>query len=204
MTENLDNGSKVTSGSVSPDPQDFFFDLNEEMIERLRKEFDPSIVIDKFAQSIHGKNADQINTIAEKMFKEYGQEWMEKTIQLGEEYSDRTYEVLKKADEQTGEYFFPHVLQRFIEIAYLSTQKFLKLPIPQNWSGRLIYRVPDCHTFNIMEDKCGTDVAEDLHCRHACLTAANTACSNLNLDTTVRMETTMVKNKFCQFVIERS
>lgn len=200
----MDKGSKASSGSISADPHDFLFDLNEEMIERLRREFDPPIVIEKFSQSINGKSSDQISAIAEKLFKAYGLEWMQKTLQLGEAYSDRTYDVLKKAVEQTGEYFFPHVLQRFIEIAYLSTQKFLKLPIPQNGSNRLIYHVPDCYTFHLIAEKCGSDVAQDLHCRHACIAAASTACNILNLDATIRMEATMAKEKFCRFVIERS
>ena len=40
---------------------------------------------------------------------------------------------MKEVADRTGEQFFPLVPQRFIEIAYLSTQEFLELNILENW-----------------------------------------------------------------------
>ena len=181
----------------------FSFELDAEMISLLRKEFDPPIIIEKFANEISGKKADEIDAIAKQVLGKYGKDWMHKTLQLGETYPDRTYEILKAAVDDTGEMKFPLVLQRFIEIAYLSTQQFRILPIVENWSRRLVYRVKDCYTFKTEMEKCGQEVANLLPCRYACLAACKTALEGLGLDATVKMEATMVKDGYCQFALNR-
>ena len=107
-------------------PKPYSFDLNEDMIQLIRDEFNAETVVTKLADAIKGKDKKDIGKIAKDIFEEYGQNWMRKTIQLGEEYSDRTIEVTLESVDRNGEQFllFPHVLQRFVEIAYLSTQEF--------------------------------------------------------------------------------
>ena len=94
-------------------------------------------------------------------------------------------------------------MQRFIEIAYLGTQQFRKLPVVENWARRLVYKVTDCYTFNLLKEKCDPEVVALLPCRHACLTAGHTACRELNLEAVINMDATMVKDGYCQFVITR-
>jgi len=110
---------------------------------------------------------------------------------------------LKEAVDKTGEMKFPLVLQRFIEIAYLSTQQFRILPIVENWASRLVYRVIDCYTFKSQVEKCGQETANLLPCRYACLAACKTVLEGLGLDATVEMEATMVKDDHCQFALNR-
>jgi hypothetical protein len=184
-------------------PRPFSFELSSEMIGLLRQEFTPPIVVEKFAKEIIGKEPGQIDAIAKKVFGSYGENWMRKTLQLGEEYPDRTYEVLKESVDQTGEMKFPLILQRFIEIAYLGTQQFRILPIVENWSKRLVYKVKDCYTFKTEVAQCGQEVANMLPCRYACLGACKTALSGLDLDAAVNMEATMVKDGYCQFALTK-
>ena len=184
-------------------PRPFSFELSSEMIGLLRKESSPTGVVEDFARQIAGLKPDKIDAVAGKVFGAYGENWMRRTLQLAEEYPDRTYEVLKEAVDQTGEMKFPLILQRFIEIAYLGTQKFRILPIVENWSKRLVYRVKDCYTFATEVEQCGQEVANTMPCRYACLAACKTALSRLDLDAIIKMESTMVKDGFCQFALNR-
>ena len=203
MATKSEEEAKKTAYALFVAPRPYSFELSMEMLELLRKEFDPTIVVTGFAEAIAGKKEAEIDAVAEKILGEYGEEWMKKTLQLGEEYPDRTYEVLKEAADQTGELVFPLVLQRFIEIAYLSTQQFRILPIVENWARRLVYKVTDCYTFKTLQEKCGSDVAGLLPCRHACLTLCRTGWEGLNLDATINMDATMVKDGYCQFAVNR-
>ena len=184
-------------------PHPYSFELNTDMVGLIRKDFDPPLIVSEFAKALGEKGGGQPEVVAEKIFGKYGVEWMRKSIQLGEEYPDRTYEVLRIAADKTGELVFPLVLQRFMEIAYLSTQQFRKLNIVENWSRRLVYMLKDCYMFKTLQGKCGAEVANLLPCRHACLAAIQTAASELQMDVTAEMEAMMVKDGYCQFAINR-
>ncbi len=184
-------------------PHPYSFELNTDMIGLIRKDFDPPLVVSEFAKALAEKGGEQAEVVAEKVFGKYGTEWMRKSVQLGEEYPDRTYEVLRIAADKTGELVFPLVLQRFMEIAYLSTQQFRKLNIVENWSRRLVYMLKDCYMFKTLQEKCGAEVANSLPCRHVCLAAIQTASQELRMDVSVEMEAMMVKDGYCQFAINR-
>ena len=203
-------GKKETYPDVSKEPYPLYaaprpysFELNEDMIRLLRAEFDPPKVVEKLVEAIRGKKGKEVEEIGAKVFAEYGRDWMKKVMQLGEEYSDRTYDVLKAAADRTGELYFPHVPQRFIEIAYLSTQQSLTLPVVESWRRRLIYRVPNCYTFKTVKERCGEVVANLLLCKSACLAGLETLVQDLNLDVSVGMEAETPKNGFCQFALRK-
>lgn len=181
----------------------YSFDLHEDMVKLLRQEFDVQQVVSKFAEAISGKKKEEIEGIGKEIFEQYGREWMKRAHQLGDEYPDRTYEVLLAAADRTNYLFFPHVAQRFIEIAYLSTQDIRTLPILECYAHCLAYRMVDCLTFKTLKEKCGDEVANLMPCRHACLTACQTVLQDLNIDATVNMEASMVKDGYCQFALRR-
>ena len=185
-------------------PRPYSFELNEDMLKLIRDEFDVDKLTTKFADTIASEQTGDIEKIGKEIFENYGKNWMSKTIQLGEEYPDRTYEVLKEAVDHTGEMFFPFVPQRFIEIAYLSTQDFLILPIVESTSQRFVYKLVKCSVFNMLKQKCGDDVAKLLPCRYACLAACETLYKDLNLDIIVEMEATMIEDGYCQFAARKA
>lgn len=203
MTTKSEEAARKTPYELYIAPRPFSFELDMTMIGLLRSEFDPAIVVDKFAAATNGKKANEIDSIAQKVFGQYGTDWMRKTLQLGEEYPDRTYEILKEAVDRTGEMKFPLILQRFIEIAYLSTQRFRVLPIVENWQKRLVYAVKDCYVFKLEQEKCDKDVTEQLPCRYACLAACGTALKGLGLDASIDMEALMPKDGRCQFALNK-
>ena len=181
-------------------PQPYSFELNEEMLGLLRQEFDPEKTVTKFVEAIAGKKGAEIDEIAKEVFGEYGKQWMKRVLQFGEEYPDRTYEMLKEVVDHTGEPF-PHIPQRFIETAYLSTQQLLKVNILENWSRRLVYQVPNCSTLRLIRDKCSSEVADLVPCKYACFSALETLFQDLDLNVTVDREDPTQENNYCQYTI---
>ncbi len=186
-------------------PKAYSFDLNEKMIKLLREEFAPVIIAGELAKALNGKKSSQVEQIARELFEEYGQRWMRRTMQLGDEYPDRTIEiVMETVDHQGNQFlFFPHVPQRFIEIAYLTTQSFLRLPIIVSNQRDLVYQVPKCLLFSQIKEKCGNEVADLMTCRHACLKALETLHQDINLDAVVKMTASTAKDGHCEFSMKK-
>jgi len=189
------------SGSGSAAQMPYSFDLDDHMLRLLREEFDPVKLAETLAVSIGGKQGGALEEIGERVFSEYGRELMKRSIKLGEEYPDRTYEVLKEAVQQTGQWFFPLVPQRFLEIAYLATQRFSALPVVENLRRRLVYRIDDCAVFKATGERCGRKAADLMLCSHACLGALNALCQGLNLNASAIMPARMNREGFCEFVL---
>lgn len=181
------------------------FELNEEMLGILSREFSIQKVVGEFAQAIAGKRPQEIEKLAEEIFGRYGAGWIRRSVQLGDEYSDRTYEVLQEAIDSTGgEFWFPLIPQRYLEIAYLSALDMEYLPVLENNSRRLAYRVPDCPMFQAIRKECGEKVAQTLPCRHACLGACRTLFQSLGRRVKIEMAATTAKNGHCEFVVART
>ncbi len=182
----------------------YSFDLHEDMVRLLHEEFNMQKLVERFAHAIAGKDKKEIDRIGKEIFKRYGRDWMKRTHQLGDEYPDRTYEVLLAAADRTGGYlFFPHVPQRFIEIAYLSTMHIRSLPIVEHSAHQLTYKMVDCWVFKTLAEKCGQDIAKLMLCQNACLAAAETLLQDLNIDGIVNMKASMVKDGYCQFTLRK-
>jgi hypothetical protein len=190
---------------IQYDIKHYSFELNAEMLKLLSDEFDVDKVTSRFAEAIKGKTEAEIETIGKNIFESYGRDWMKKTHKLGDEYPDRTYEVLLEAVDKTNGYLkFALVPQRFIEIAYLSTQEIPILPIVENNHDRLIYRMVNCKTFNTIREKCGAKVADLLTCKQACLTACRTIHQELEIDALIGMTASIPKEGYCQFEAKRA
>lgn len=185
-------------------PKDWTFDLSEEMVETIAEEFAPGAAVEELAQRIAGKPHAEAVAEAEAYFADYGQRWMGRTIELGDKYRDRTYEVLLKAAENTGgELAFPHVPERFIEIAYLSTQPLYSLPIVENTRHRFTFKMVFCDTFKALEDQCGAEMAAALPCSKGCLAAVGRAFGDKGFDVEVTQDASLANGEFCQFTAER-
>ena len=130
---------------------------------------------------------------------------MKRSLQLGEEYMDRTYEVLKAACDKTGGYLtWPLVPQRFIEAAILSTQDMMVLPMIQNNHDCFQFRVEDCRMYDNLKEKCGQEVADSLPCRHGCLALIQTAFSDLDLGASASLTGSTPKDEYCEFTTIRT
>jgi len=186
-------------------PRPYSFELNMDMIQLIRDEFNAEVVAGKLAEAIKGKARGEVEKTASALFEELGESWMRKTMQLGDEYSDRTIEVVKESIDRQGTQFmlWPHVPQRFVEIAYLSTQEFLKVPITLNNLDTLEYRIPQCALFNKIKEKCGDDVANLMTCKNYCLKALETLRRDLELDAIIDMAKSTAKDGYCEFSMKK-
>jgi len=180
------------------------FELNEEWLSIMAREFDIEKTAADFAQSIASKGKDEVETAGREFFERYGANLMRRSLQLGEEYMDRTYEVLKTACDKTEGYLtWPLVPQRFIEAAILSTQDILVIPIIQNNHDCLQFRLEDCKMYAALREKCGEEVAASLPCGHGCLALIQTAFNDLDLGAITSMTASMPKDEYCEFTIVR-
>ncbi|MEW6184924.1 MAG: hypothetical protein AB1585_04190 [Thermodesulfobacteriota bacterium] len=183
----------------------YSFELNREMLKLLGDEFDLDKTTSRFAEAVKGKSLSEIETVGKDFFETFGREWMTRTHKLGDEYPDRTYEVLREAVDKTNGYLkFALVPQRFIEIAYLSTQDLSVLPIIENNHNRLIYRLIQCKCLNLVREKCGEEIANLLTCRHGCLEACRTIHRELEIDALIRQTATIPVGGYCQFEAARA
>ena len=188
---------------IAPEP--YSFDLNADMIAMVQEEFNAVAVCAQLTEAIGDKTGDDAVKAAEEFFTEHGKKWMSKTIQLGEEYSDRTIEVVFETVDRKGEQFmiFPHVHQRFIEIAYLGTQDFMKLPMILNNMTDLAYRVPQCALFNKIKEDLGEECANQMICKSYCLTALDTVRNHIDIDLLIDQTASTATDTYCQFAMKK-
>lgn len=181
------------------------FELNEEMLSTIRREFSIEEMASRFKQGLAGKNPEEAAALAEEVFSRYGAELMRRSLQLGEEYPDRTYEVLREAIDSTGGHMrFPLLQQRFLEIAYLATQDMEYLPVIQNNPRQLVYLVEDCRMYAALEKECGQEVAATMPCRHACLSLCRTLFDETGYhEVLIDMPSATAKDGYCQFTVRR-
>jgi hypothetical protein len=183
------------------------FDLDEEMLGTLRKEFDVDKAVTAFSESIQGKGNSEIKAAGKKVFTEYGENLAKRAIQLGEQHPDRTYEIIIKAVEDTkGYYKFALLPQRFLEVAYLGAFDMMKLHIVENNHNRLIYQLePDeCPVFDLLSKKCNKTVVDNLPCKDLCLSLLKTLHKVLSVDAIISMEAEIPKDGICKFMAKRA
>lgn len=186
-------------------PKPYSFDLNEDMVQMIRKEYDPDKVTDALLTSINDKSKAEAKKAAEAFFKDMGEKWMQRSIQLGDEYSDRTIEIILETVDRQGKQFliFPHVLQRYVEIAYLSVQDFLKVPVTLNNMDELSYRIPKCALYKKIGEKAGEDFAKQMTCQNYCLAALGVVQKHTNVDVLVDQPSSTAKEGFCEFSMRK-
>jgi len=182
--------------------EELSFDVDQRIVDTLSQEFDVKKLVENFAKSIENKEREEIEGIAKKVFGEYGRNLMTRAIELGEKYSDRTYEVMKEVAKKTGVGPLPHVSQRFLEIFNMVTQQNV-LKVVISTTSQLTHRVGPCVFLDAIREKCGEDVAKLLTCRHIDLSALETLHNNLNLSVGVRMEASIPSEGYCQFTAVR-
>ncbi|MBS4023314.1 MAG: hypothetical protein KGZ79_12980 [Dethiobacter sp.] len=173
------------------------YDLNRDMIKIIEEEFKASEVIEKFAEGL--QTAGGADAYGKNFFSDYGKSWGNRVLELGETYSDQTYENLKKIAQKVKRVIFPHIPQRFIEIGYLATQPFEALDVKQNNHFAFIFSVDECAIFNSLKEKCGHEVTDLMFCKHACLSFNSTVYKAFDLEVELKMTASMPDDCFCRF-----
>jgi hypothetical protein len=179
----------------------YSWDLAEEMVQQLEQEFGPDVLRGEL-EKVAGGKLDRKQAGA--FFSDFGRRWMERVVEVGEKHPDRTYEVLQEAAKGIEELRFPFLSQRYIEIAYLSTQPIYSVPIAENGAQGLTFKMPFCGYFKAIQESQGEEFANQLHCKAACIAACETAFKHFGFDVSVEMGATMPADEFCQFRVARA
>jgi len=195
--------TQLSDGGARPEAASYSFDLAEEMIQTIHDEFDPEKVTDAFKELVDRTSKDELPAKAEEFWADWGQRWMTRSLELGEKYNDRTYVVLKAAAEKTGVLGFPLIPERFVEIAYLSTQPIYTVPVVENGARGLTFKMAFCDYYKGNREKVGEEITDELHCKAMCLAACQTAFEGFGFKVNVGMDYTMPEDGFCQFSIRK-
>lgn len=187
---------------ISPKP--YSFDLNEDMVKLLKDEYNAEKIVGGLMEAVKGKTAGNVKA-AEHYFQGLGEKWMRKTIQLSDEYPDRTIEMVMETVDRNGKQFliFPHVHQRYVEVGYLAVQEFLKVPITLNNAVELEYRIPRCSVYAKIKDKMGEEFAKHMTCSQFCLAGLDTVQKHLNIDVIVAQKAKTAKEGYCEFSMRK-
>jgi hypothetical protein len=178
--------------------EQYNFDLDQEMMKALFEEFDPLHFVKRLELS-HVKDMEDVKT----SFEDYGRRLARRSIEKGEERTDRTYEVMKKAVEKTREMNFPLVPQRYVEIAYLSTQAFKRLWVLLNSPKVFSYRLNECTIHQVIRKEHGGELANSMVCKSGCLAIIDEIFSHFGFKVEPSLEATMASAGYCQFRIEK-
>ena len=180
-------------------PKMLSFELNEEMLALIAKEFNARDIAEKFVREIKEKETAMA---CEDVFGRYGTELAQRSLQLGSEYSDRTYEILLETiDQAGGAYKFPLLPQRFLEIACLSVQELYALPVRANSNHLLRYQINDCKIFRELESTCSGDILKEIPCKAACINLIKGIFEHFDFDVTIEAQTDQIEEKVCVFSI---
>jgi hypothetical protein len=171
------------------------------MVNQIEQEYGPEALGKEMAKSF---DSEPDAKAAESFFEDFGRRWMERSIELGEQNQDRTYQVLKETAKEVPELQFPFISQRYIEIAYLSTQPIYTVPIVENGTPGLVFKMVFCDYFKTIQDAQGEDFANQLHCKSTCLAACDKAFEHFGHDVKIGMDTNMTDDGVCQFNIRRA
>lgn len=192
-------GVKTRTPYLDFSEKPYSFDLQESMLKLLASELDAETVVGRIAH-LDGDAAMR------QSFQDYGLKLAQRALQLGNEYPDRAYEVMKRAAEQTGTGSFPSVFQRFVEIAYLGTQPALMaLDVIAASRHLFSYRLASCAVFDAIKAKCSQRTVADLPCQAACLSLCDSIAKGLGLDASClrgRMDASMPDNGYCKVTVE--
>lgn len=188
---------------TSTEPPPYTFDLAEEMVEALAEEFDPERTVQELRGQLEGKSGDDWDAVAGEFFADYGRRLAERTIVLGEQYPDRTYEVMLATEERTGNDGWPFKAQRVMEIALLGSQPIYTLPIVENGAYNFTWKLAFCETYRQLEEQLGSEAASRLPCQAGCIAVTKRAFSEYGFDVDVTAEGRMPDDEFCQFAAPR-
>lgn len=177
------------------------FELNEEMLAMIAQEFDIKKAVDSFALAVKEKGYAMA---LEDVFTAYGRLLGQRALQLGNEYSDRTYELILEMVDNTGSYKFPLLPQRFLEIAYLSVMDLFAFPVRINSHTCICFEINDCKINKAIQDGCSKEICSEVPCKAICFNLIKTICSYFDFDVNIDATISPSEKNSCLFYVNKS
>lgn len=170
-------------------------DIDQDLIKKLSKMFDPS----EFVENLDNGDIED----KKSAFREYGSNLIEKSIELGEQSTDRTLEVMEQVAEKTGELKFPLFPQRYIELAYLSIEPFKRLWIDANSPKIFSYELKNCNVYDAIEKNYGEEACNKMACQETCFAILEGAFDHFDFDVEKSLEMNMAEDGKCLFKVKK-
>ena len=169
--------------------KEYEFDVPTEMIQEISSHIDLRGLVEK------SKSMDKEAT--RKMFSEFGIGLMRKVIEVAEKYKDRTAEMIEIVAHQTG-IGFPHRLQRYLELFFLSSRTDDRWSIVESNIRRLKFRVYVCSIYNLMIEM--GQKFDDFLCKFFCISAFQEACRETKDKVNIEISERLPGKGACEFV----
>ena len=179
----------------------YSFELNEEMLKNMADAYPVEALVKEFSSTVE-KGGPEANEI--EILRNYGKHLGLKALELGEEYGDRTYEILMEANEKTGgAYVFSLYPQRFLEIAYLSTYHLHTFDVLVNNRQELKYRIKSCPVYDGIASRLGVTAAGRMQCSSMCRALAEEIVSHFGVKVLFEQQSNMASGGQCLFSISK-
>ncbi len=185
------------------------FDLNRDMLEIIYSELNISDPVAEFKQKVEKAGNGEWDGIAEDVFGRFGVNWIKRTLEIGddEKYMDRGYEVLRNHCKRPEIGPFPFIVQRFMEVSYLSLNPLIsEVGLLESSKANITFWIDDkeCNMFNELKKDGDPDIVAMMPCKHMCLSALNHLLEATQVtDAEVKMDSYAITDKFCRFSIIR-
>ncbi|NVM04452.1 MAG: hypothetical protein HWN67_19165 [Candidatus Helarchaeota archaeon] len=170
------------------DKEIFDYYIEDEILDSLRNEFSVDILVENLIEESESNYA--VN---------WGKNLIKKTIKLNKDIKDRTGKILAEVSKKTS-HNFPHIPQRYLEIAYLAIRPKDKWGITSSTLHNFNHTIVNCNIFNKLR-KVNENIANKLVCKDLCLNLIETLYKELGLNIELNMTNNIPENKKCIFEV---
>ncbi len=162
------------------------FDADRGLVEEVMSRCD----IKALVESLKGKG----EKVAREALESFGRELMKLTIELADgKYIDRTGEMVERVARQT-DISFPHRLERYVELAILSSRPTDRWNIARATTRELVLQVSSCALNQAL-----AEAGLALPCKAMCLASFEVAATKTGDKLSMEMSKTLTKDGMCEF-----
>lgn len=162
------------------------FDADRGLVEEVMSRCD----IKALVESLKGKG----EKVAREALESFGRELMKLTIELADgKYIDRTGEMVERVARQT-DISFPHRLERYVELAILSSRPTDRWNIARATTRELVLQVSSCALNQAL-----AEAGLALPCKAMCLASFEVAAARTGDKLSMEMSKTLTKDGMCEF-----
>jgi len=162
------------------------FDADRGLVEEVMSRCD----IKALVESLKGKG----EKVAREALESFGRELMKLTIELADgKYIDRTGEMVERVARQT-DISFPHRLERYVELAILSSRPTDRWNIARATTRELVLQVSSCALNQAL-----AEAGLALPCKAMCLASFEVAAARTGDKLNMEMSKTLTKDGMCEF-----
>ena len=162
------------------------FDADRGLVEDVMARCDIKALVER----LKGKD----EKAAMEALESFGRELMKLTIEFADgKYIDRTGEMVERVAAQTG-ISFPHRLERYVELAILSSRPTDRWNIARATTRELVLQVSSCALNRALAESGLT-----LPCKAMCLASFEVAATRTDDKLSIEMTRTMTGDGMCEF-----